>query len=76
VNWFIGADTVQCLGTSLQLHVWCIQSTLHVSVRSYISWRGFLFLGACRQFQHTVISSIMLVIRVYGYSCSFTFEDF
>ena len=63
VNWFIGTDTVRCLGTSLQAthevyteHVACVSTFLHFM-------KGFLILGACTQFQHTIISFIMLAIQ-------------
>ena len=63
VNWFIGADTVRCLRTSLQAthevyteHVAYISTFLHFM-------KGFLNLGACTQFQHAIISFILLAIQ-------------
>jgi hypothetical protein len=41
----------------------CIQSTLRVSLHSYIACRDFLFLGMCTQFENTIIIFIKLAIR-------------
>jgi hypothetical protein len=41
----------------------CEQITLCTSVHSYIMWRTFLHLGACTQFQNTIIIFIILSVR-------------
>ena len=83
VNWFTGADTVQCMGTSLQSahgvyteHIACICTFLHFM-------KGLLILGACTQFENKIIIFINFAIRKeqIGSSCtnvqgSFIFEDF
>jgi hypothetical protein len=61
----------------------CLQSTLCISVHSYITQMAFLFLGTCTQFQKAKISFKMSVcphgttrLPLYGYSRSFIFKDF
>ena len=41
----------------------CLQNTLYISVHSYIIRKAFLFLGACTQYQKSIISFIMFSVR-------------
>jgi hypothetical protein len=42
----------------------CVQRTLCISVHSYIAWRAFLLLGACTQFQKTIIIFTLSSVRI------------